>query len=80
MKLNEKNFGIAAGISWGIWLFILTIASAATGYASAFLTPIISVYPGYTITYAGSIVGLIWGFIDAFIGAYVLAWIYNKLK
>ena len=80
MKINEKNLAIAGGLSWGLWLFVLTILSTATGYASAFLQPIISVYPGYTITYVGSIIGLIWGFIDAGIGLYVLAWIYNKLK
>ncbi len=79
MKLNEKNFAIASGLTWGLWLFVLTIISTATGYAAAILAPLSSIYIGYTVSYVGSIIGLIWGFIDAGIGMYILAWIYNKL-
>jgi len=36
-------------------------------------------YRGYTISPAGSLLGLLYGFIDAFIGGAILAWIYNRI-
>ncbi len=77
--LNEKRFGLAGAILWGFCMFIMTIFSMYTGYATIFLTMMADIYPGYSISWVGSFVGLVYGFIDAGIGLYVLAWIYNKL-
>ncbi len=78
--INPKNLGLAAGIFWGVSMFILTILSMYTGYANAWLVLTESFYPGYTISWSGSILGLIYGFLDGFIGLYILAWLYNKLN
>jgi hypothetical protein len=78
--LNATKLGIAGGIVWGVSMLIFTLLSFYTGYAQPFLVLMASVYPGYTISLWGSIIGLIYGFIDAFIGFFLLAWIYNKLK
>ena len=80
MTLNPKNLGLAGGIMWGLIMLIMTLISVWTGYASGFLNAIAAIYPGYSITYLGSAVGLVYGFIDAFIGLYVLAWLYNWLE
>lgn len=78
--LNPKKLGIAGGILWSICLFICTILAMYTGYAKEFLNIMISIYPGYSISWFGSIIGLVYGFFDAFIGLFLLAWIYNKLN
>lgn len=77
--LSPKRLGIAGGILWGVSMFIMTLANLWFGYGGAFLEIFSSVYPGYEITYIGSLVGLIYGFIDGFVGLYILAWLYNKV-
>jgi hypothetical protein len=80
MTLNPKNFGLAAGILWGLCMLVITLISAGTGYAPEFLNIIASIYPGYSISLLGSAVGLIYGFIDGFIVLYIFAWLYNWLE
>jgi hypothetical protein len=80
MSLNPKAFGLTAGIIWGLVLLVITLISTNTGYAAMFLNTIGSIYPGYSITPLGSIIGLIYGFADACIGFYIFARIYNWLE
>ena len=80
MALNAKNFGLAGGIIWGASMLVLTWISMGTGYASQFLNFVGTIYPGYSISMAGSFIGLIYGFIDAFIGLFLLIWLYNWLE
>ena len=79
MMLDAKKFGLAGGIFWGLCMFIMTLVCMFTGYAMQFLILMADIYPGYTISGFGSIVGLIYGFLDGFIGLFVFAWLYNKL-
>ena len=78
-KLDIKAFGLSAGIIWGAAVFLLGLA-ASTGYGGAFMNLIASVYPGYTATFQGSIIGGVIGFIDMRIGGLIFAWLYNKLS
>ena len=78
--LSASRLAFAGGIIWALCMFVTTLISVPTGYATLFLDMMASIYPGYTISWGGSIVGLIYGFFDAFIGLYILAWIYNKLS
>jgi len=78
--INAKNFGIAAGIVWGLGMLITTFISMFTGYADQWLALMGNIYPGYSISWWGCIVGFIYGFIDAFVGLFLLAWFYNKLN
>jgi len=78
--LNPKNLGLTGGILWGLTIFVLTLMSVnGGGYAGAFLAAVASIYPGYTITTLGSVIGLVWGFVDAFIALFIFAWLYNWL-
>jgi len=77
--LDAKKFGLAGGILWGLCMAVCTILAVYTGYSKQFLELMSTVYPGYTISPVGSIIGLIYGFIDAFVGLFIFAWLYNKL-
>ncbi len=77
--LHSGKLGLAGGIIWGICMLLTTIVSMYTGYAKQFLTMMGSIYPGYTISGWGCLIGLIYGFFDVFIGLFLLAWLYNKL-
>jgi len=37
------------------------------------------VYPGYTVSPAGSIIGFVWATPDGLIGGALLAWLYNLI-
>ncbi len=75
--LHPTKLGLAGGIIWAISMFICTLLAVYTGYSKEFLMLMSSIYPGYTVSLGGSIVGLIYGFFDAFIGLFLLAWLYN---
>ena len=79
MKLNVRAFALTCGVIWGAGVFLLTwwviILDGATGEA----TMLGLVYRGYTISPAGSLIGLAWAFVDGIVGGLVFAWLYNIL-
>jgi len=79
MRLNVKAFALACGIIWGAGLFLLTWWIIAFEGATGQTTMIGRFYRGYSISPAGSFVGLIWAFIDGSIGGAIFAWLYNVL-
>jgi len=75
--MNVKAFALTAGILSGFLLFAVTLLEAARG-AGRTLGLLAVVYPGYSVTYLGSVVGLVYGFVSgAFIGA-AFCWLYNR--
>ena len=76
-KLNPKSLGLAGGVMWGASVFIITLFSVYTGYATDLINTVTSVLPGYSISFGGAILGGFYGFVDAGIGCYILAWLYN---
>jgi hypothetical protein len=80
LKLKPVALGLSLGIVWGSILFITTWLSFFTGYGKLLLEVLAgSVYPGYTISPAGSIIGFLYGFIDLLIFGTIVGWVYNKI-
>ena len=77
---KTRRFALTGGIVWALCLFVTTLFSIYTGYAKSFLDVVGSIYPGYSISLLGSIVGLIYGFFDVFVGVYIFAWIYKLIS
>jgi len=77
MKLNVKAFALTCGIIWGLGLFFLTWWIIAFEGATEEITAIGRLYRGYTISPAGSVIGLIWALVDGTIGGAIFAWLYN---
>lgn len=77
---NVRQVALAGGILWGGTVFLLTLANVIWGYGTAFLKVWMSIYPGFTLTLGGSIIGLIYGFFDMYIGIYIINWVYNAVK
>ncbi|MCK4909900.1 MAG: bacteriophage holin [Planctomycetes bacterium] len=77
-KLNPMAFGLAAGIFWGVCLFLWTMAAVLFGYAEEPLELFEHIYPWYTVSIKGSFLGLIWGLIDGFVACGIFAWLYNR--
>lgn len=78
--LNPRKLGLAAGIVWGLSMFVCTILAMWTGYSGMFLHMMGSIYPGFTISWLGVFLGAIYGFIDGFVGFFLLGYVYNKLR
>lgn len=78
MKLNVKAFAITCALIWGLGLFALTWWVIAFDGATGEVTLIGRLYRGYTISPAGSVIGLIWAVVDGFVGGAVFAWVYNR--
>lgn len=80
MRLKPLALGIGLGTVWGVSLFITTGVSYFTGYGRLFLEVLAqSIYPGYTISPLGSLLGLFYGFLDGLISGFFIALIYNKV-
>jgi hypothetical protein len=79
MKLNIKIFALTCGLWWGIGLFLLTWWFILFDGATGELTIIGRLYRGYSISAAGSLIGLVWGFFDGLAGGAIFAWLYNRL-
>lgn len=76
--MNVRATAITAGILWGFLLFAFTLMEAARGTGNT-LALLSAVYPGYSVTYLGSVVGLAYGFASgALIGA-AFGWLYDRL-
>ncbi len=79
MKLNIKAFALTASLLWGAGLFFIAwwimLFEGATGER----TLIGQLYPGYSISPLGSLIGLVWGLVDGLIGGAVFAWLYNTI-
>jgi len=73
------GLALAAGIVWGLGLFIVGIISIHTpNYGHEFARVLGSVYVGYAPgTWAGAWLGLAWGFGDGFVAGLLVGWLYN---
>jgi hypothetical protein len=79
MKLNVKSCALACGLVWGTALFLLTWWIIFFDGVTGEVTLLGRLYRGYTISPAGSVIGLIWGLIDGLIGGAIFAWLYNLI-
>jgi hypothetical protein len=77
MKFDQNKAALTGGLIWALTMFFMTIISVGTGYAKAFLDVMASIYPGYNVSFSGSVVGLIYGFLDVYVGVYIVLWVYK---
>lgn len=78
--MNAKNFGLAGGIVWGVSVFVMTLLGLFFDYGLMFLSLLKDIYPFYSVSPIGSLIGLAMGFLDGFIGFFLLIWVYNFLE
>lgn len=78
--INPRNLGIAGGILWGLTLMVLTWVCLSTAYGAVFLSIIADIFPGYSISFLGSILAAFYGFVFGFVFLYLLARLYNFME
>jgi len=79
MKLHARALGLTMGVIWGVMVFLVTLLAvwSSGGYGKSFLVGVTSIYPGFTISYKGALLGLFYGFLDGFVFGWFTAVIYN---
>jgi len=80
MRLNVKAFGLALGIIWGLIVFAATIIMILRGTPAQLMGRLGVFYPGYKVTYVGSIIGFVYSLVYGYIAGAIFAWLYNKLS
>jgi len=77
MNLNLKGFALASGVIGGLAVFVITLVAAGRGVGQN-LGHLSGIFPGYEVTYLGSLIGLAYGFVVGLIAGWLFAVIYNQ--
>jgi hypothetical protein len=78
---NEQGWGIAVGLLLGLTLMIATIVLVLKGgpNVGAHLGLLRVYFPGYSVTFPGSLVGFVYAFVGGYAVARTVVTIYNRL-
>ena len=79
-KLNVKNFGLAFGLMFAIYMLVFGLSALAGLVPYEIIKFTASFYKGFDATFIGSIIGAIWGFIEGFVIGALVAFFYNKFQ
>ena len=79
--LNSKLLGIVLGFLSGVGLFLITNFLVLKGgpHVGAHLFLLSNFFPGYRVTFLGSIIGFVYAFVVGFVVGVVLGAVYNKV-
>jgi len=81
LRASEQGWGIAIGLLFGLGLFLATVVLVLKGGPNPGpRLGLVSIYfPGYTVTWIGSIIGFIYAFVVGYGVGRTVATIYNRL-
>jgi hypothetical protein len=81
VRLNERAWGVAFGLLFGLGLFLATIILVVRGGAT--VGPhlaLLGVYlRGYEVTWTGAFVGLLYGLVLGYAAGWTIGAMYNRL-
>ncbi len=79
MRIHTKAFAISGGIVVGGGIFAVTFGNFFFGLFAECVKIFASLYPGYTVSVAGSVVGALYGFITGALICGLFSVIYNRI-
>jgi hypothetical protein len=81
LQLNAVMYGLVTGIFFALGLFLATNWLVLKGgpVVGPHLALLGQFFPGYDVTFAGSLIGFAYGFGVGFGLGYGVAWLYNQL-
>jgi len=85
LRLNANILGLVLGIILGLGIFVATNFLILKGGAvvGPHLALLANFFPGYRVTFLGSIIGFCYGLLSGYVAGFIIASIYNlvvKLK
>jgi len=80
-KLNARAWGIAVALLCGGGLFVATNVLVLRGGANVgqHLSLLGNYFPGYSVTFVGSIIGFVYAFVLGYILGRLIGSVYNRL-
>jgi hypothetical protein len=82
LRINEQGWGIAIGLVCGLGLFIATnVLVVRAGEPVGRHLSLLGVYfPGYSVTFVGSLIGFVYAFVLGYGAGRSIAVLYNYLS
>jgi hypothetical protein len=79
--MNALMTGLVLGLLFGFILFVATLWLVIRGGESPgqHLALLAQYFPGYKVTFVGSLVGFFWAFLTGFFSGLLIGTIYNKI-
>jgi hypothetical protein len=80
-RLNARAWGIAVGLLGALGLFVATNLLVLKGGPTpgAHLSLLGQYFPGYTVTFVGSLVGFVYMFVLGYMLGRLIGTVYNRL-
>jgi hypothetical protein len=80
-RVHKVALGVALGVVSGLGLMAITLALVIKGGypVGPTLSLLRHYFPGYTVTFGGSFIGLAWGFATGFVVGWGFALVHNAL-
>lgn len=81
LRIHEQGWGIAFGLISGLGLFVATNILVFKGghQVGVHLGLLHFYFPGYSVTFLGSVIGFIYAFVVGYGAGRVVAGMYNRL-
>ena len=79
MRIHTKAFALSGGIVLGLLIALQTLISYFLNLTLESLNIFLSIYPGFSITPVGSVIGFFYGFLSGAILAGAFSVIYNRI-
>jgi hypothetical protein len=81
IRMHAALTGVVLGLIFGLGLFFATIWLVFKGgpHPGVHLMLLGQYFPGYSVTFLGSIVGFVYAFAIGFVTGALLGFLYNKL-
>ena len=80
MRVNVRASALSLGIIWGLLIFLFTWWLYFRQISVGQPTLVGKIYPYFTITPLGSLLGLMYGFINGLIVGGAFTWLYNRFN
>jgi hypothetical protein len=81
VKLNERAWGAAGALVAGLGLFFATNILVLRGgeNVGAHLGLLRNYFPGYRVTFFGSLIGFVYAFVLGYVIGRMIGWMYNRM-
>jgi len=87
LRVNALSFGVVAGLVAGLGLFVATnwlvLKGGRQGVSAHDVGPHLSLlsqyFIGYSVTFAGSLIGFAWAFACGLAAGWTGSWLYNAV-